>query len=69
MKAVVAGILERLITGPGQKRLPDQMPLIREMILSTQPIGFIVCNEAIKTTNLRFTNPSIQRPTLVICAE
>jgi 3-oxoadipate enol-lactonase len=69
MKAIVDGTLERWITGPGQKRLPDQVDLIREMILNTNPIGFMACSEAIKSMDLRLANLSIQRPTLVICGE
>lgn len=69
MKAVVEGTLERWITESGRKRLPDQVKLIREMILNTKTIGFVACSEAIKSMDLRLTNSLIQRPTLVICGQ
>jgi 3-oxoadipate enol-lactonase len=69
MKAVVDGTLERWITGSGRKRIPDQVELVREMILKTSPVGFIACCEAIKIMDMRPTNPTIRKPTLVICGE
>jgi 3-oxoadipate enol-lactonase len=69
MKAIVDGTLERWITSSGRERLPDQVELIRKMIIDTPPIGFIACSEAIKAMDMRPTNPSIKKPTLVICGE
>ena len=39
------------------------------MILSTPVHGFLACSEAIKQMDMRPSNPSISKPTLVICGE
>ena len=39
------------------------------MILNTPVQGFVACSEAIKSMDMRTTNPKITAPTLVICGE
>mgnify|MGYP006183756707 CR=1 FL=1 len=69
MAAVVDGTAERWITEAGRKRLPSHVCKIREMILKTDPLGFVACSEAIRDMDLRSSNPLIKKPTLVICGE
>jgi 3-oxoadipate enol-lactonase len=69
MEAVVDGTLDRWVTAAGRKRLPDQVKLIKEMILNTPPHGFIGCSEAIKNMDMRPSNPLIKKATLVLCGE
>lgn len=69
MDAVVDGTIERWITAGGRERLPDQVELIRQMILTTPMRGFVACSEAIKSMDMRPTNPKIEKATLVICGE
>ena len=69
MEAVVDGTIERWITSDGRARLPDQVELIRQMILNTPVKGFVACSEAIKSMDMRPTNPKITAPALVICGE
>tara|TARA_Y100000588_G_C14250340_1_gene923207 strand:+ start:2210 stop:2998 length:789 start_codon:yes stop_codon:yes gene_type:complete len=69
MEAVVDGTVERWITDQGRERIPEQVELIRKMILSTPVQGFVACSEAIKQMDMRPSNPSISKPTLVICGE
>jgi 3-oxoadipate enol-lactonase len=69
MESVVDGTLDRWFTAPGQKRIPGEIAKVREMILSTPPTGFIGCCKAIMAMDMRPTNPSINKPTLVICGE
>ena len=40
-------------------RLPGQVELIRQMILKTPVQGFVACSEAIKSMDMRTTNPKI----------
>ena len=69
MEAVVDATTERWITSEGRDRLPGQVELIRQMILKTPVQGFVACSEAIKSMDMRTTNPKISAPTLVICGE
>lgn len=69
MDAVVDATIERWITSEGRDRLPGQVKLIRQMILKTPVQGFVACSEAIKSMDMRTTNPRISAPTLVICGE
>jgi 3-oxoadipate enol-lactonase len=69
MEAVVNGTVDRWITLAGQQRSPDEVAQVREMILSTPVAGFIGCAQAIMAMDMRPTNPSITKPTLVICGE
>jgi 3-oxoadipate enol-lactonase len=69
MEAVVAGTVDRWITHAGQQRSPDEVEQVREMILSTPVAGFIGCAQAIMAMDMRPTNPSIAKPTLVVCGE
>ncbi len=69
MEAVVDATIERWITSEGRDRLPEQVQLIRQMILSTPVQGFVACSEAIKSMDMRATNPKIIAPTLVICGK
>lgn len=69
MEAVVDGTVDRWFTHPGQQRIPDEVEKVREMILSTPVAGFIGCSQAIMAMDMRPTNPSIAKPTLVICGE
>ncbi|MBF97282.1 MAG: 3-oxoadipate enol-lactonase [Pelagibacterales bacterium] len=69
MEAVVDATLERWITSEGRDRLPDQVELIRRMILNTPVQGFVACSEAIKSMDMRPGNPKITAPTLVICGK
>jgi 3-oxoadipate enol-lactonase len=69
MATIVDGTVERWITAPGRERLPDQVELIRQMILTTPVVGFVACCEAIKSMDMRPTNPDITAPTLVVCGE
>ena len=69
MEAVVDATIERWITSEGRDRLTEQVELIRQMILNTPVQGFVACSEAIKSMDMRTTNPKINTPTLVICGE
>jgi 3-oxoadipate enol-lactonase len=69
MEAIVDGTIERWITAEGRNRLPDQVSLIRKMILETPADGFIACSHAIKNMDMRLTNPLIIKPTLVVCGK
>jgi len=69
MEAVVDATIERWITSEGRDRLPEQVELIRQMILNTPVQGFVACSEAIKSMDMRTTNPKITAPTLVICGK
>jgi 3-oxoadipate enol-lactonase len=69
MQAIVEGTIERWITAKGRTRLPDQMALIRKMILETPVDGFIACSHAIKNMDMRLINRRIIKPTLVLCGE
>jgi len=69
MEAVVDGTIDRWFTHPGQQRIPDEVEKVRGMILSTPVDGFIGCSKAIMAMDMRPSNPSIDKPTLVICGE
>ena len=69
MDAVVDGTVERWFTAPGRQRIPDEVEKVRSMILSTPVAGFIGCCRAIMAMDMRPTNVSIKKPTLVICGE
>jgi 3-oxoadipate enol-lactonase len=69
MEAVVDSTVERWITAHGRQRIPDEVEKIHAMIVDTPVAGFIACCEAIKAMDMRPTNPSIAKPTLVICGE
>jgi 3-oxoadipate enol-lactonase len=69
MEAVVDGTIDRWFTHPGQQRIPDEVEKVRNMILSTPVDGFIGCGRAIMAMDMRPTNPSIKKPTVVICGE
>lgn len=69
MEAVVDGTVDRWITRAGQERSPDEVEQVRAMILSTPVAGFIACAQAIMAMDMRPTNPSIAKPTLVMCGE
>jgi 3-oxoadipate enol-lactonase len=69
LEAVVDGTVDRWFTHPGQQRIPDEVEKVRAMILATPPAGFIGCCRAIMAMDMRPTNPTIDKPTLVICGE
>ena len=69
LEAVVDGTVDRWFTALGQQRIPDEVEKVRAMILATPVAGFIGCCRAIMAMDMRATNPSINKPTLVICGE
>ena len=69
MAAVVDSTIDRWFTKPGQARIPDEVEKVRQAILSTPVAGFVACGRAIAAMDMRPTNPSIDKPSLVVCGE
>ncbi|MEM7405499.1 MAG: 3-oxoadipate enol-lactonase [Pseudomonadota bacterium] len=66
MEAVADATLERWFTPGGHQRLPGEIARVREMIVTTPPIGFIACCEAIRDMDQRESNAAIQTPCAVL---
>ncbi|SDF78272.1 3-oxoadipate enol-lactonase [Thalassobaculum litoreum] len=66
MDGVVDATIMRWFTGPFQKRDPDAVDKVREMILNTPVAGFVGCCRAIQAMDQRETIQAIAAPTLVV---
>lgn len=69
MAALVDAFIDRWLTKPGQKRLPDEIKKIRKMISETPVAGFCGCCCAIRDMDQRESIRSISTPTLVMVGE
>tara|TARA_E500000331_G_scaffold325331_1_gene342430 strand:- start:411 stop:722 length:312 start_codon:yes stop_codon:yes gene_type:complete len=69
MVAVVDAKIDRWRTFKGGDLLPEQVVLIRQMILNAPVQGFLACIVESKSMDRRPTNPTIIAPTLVTFGE
>ncbi|BCJ89949.1 3-oxoadipate enol-lactonase [Terrihabitans soli] len=69
MNGVVNGTLSRWFTEGFQTKHPDKFGRIREMILATNPAGFIGCGNAIRDFDVKSETHRISCPTLVMVGE
>jgi 3-oxoadipate enol-lactonase len=66
MAALADGILERWFTKGFRERNPAAIGRMREMVLSTSPVGYAACCEAIRDMDQRESIRRITAPTLII---
>jgi 3-oxoadipate enol-lactonase len=69
MNGVVGGTLSRWFTEGFAAQQPQTFARIREMILATNPAGFIGCGHAIRDFDVKSETHRIKVPTLVIVGE
>ncbi len=69
MSAVVEGTLERWLSPDFQTNSPATTERIREIVLNTQPAGFIGCSQAIKNFDKAEEIRNISAPALVMVGE
>jgi 3-oxoadipate enol-lactonase len=69
MNGVINGTLSRWFTESFSKDQPETFARIREMILATNPIGFIGCGHAIRDFDVKSQTSRIACPTLVMVGE
>lgn len=69
MNGVVDGTLGRWFTGSFRTQHPEKFQQIREMILATNPAGFIGCGNAIRDFDVKSQTHRIKCPTLVMVGE
>ena len=69
MQAVAGPTIDRWFTSAGQKRIPQRIDAVRQMILSTPVQGFCASCEAIRDMDQRESIASIDLPTLVAVGE
>ncbi len=58
--------MERWFTKGFRERAPQSIAHMKTMFLSTNPVGYIACCEAIRDMDFTASNPTITAPTLVI---
>lgn len=66
MAALVDGTLERWFTAGFRERNPAAVARLREMVLSTSPVGYAGCCAAIRDMDQRESIRRITAPTLII---
>ena len=66
MDPVVEGTLERWFTDEFRRAQPERVQRVRQMLLSTDPIGYAACAAAIRDMNLTDAIGSITAKTLII---
>jgi 3-oxoadipate enol-lactonase len=69
MKGVVDGTLGRWFTEGFSTQYPEKLARIRDMILATDPVGFIGCGHAIRDFDVTSQTHRIACPTLVMVGE
>jgi 3-oxoadipate enol-lactonase len=69
MEPLVEGTLARWLTTPFRERGGEVVERVREMIRSTNPVGYIGCCQAISSLNLTDRIGVIKSPTLIIVGE
>jgi 3-oxoadipate enol-lactonase len=58
--------MERWFTKDFRDRAPQALARMKEIFLTTSPIGYVACCEAIRDMDFTASNPTIKAPTLVI---
>ena len=69
MEAMVEPMLQRWFTAPFRQRRPDVMDLVRVMLRSTPPWGYIGCCHALPKINTTDRLREVRCPSLVIVGE
>ena len=58
--------MERWFTKDFRTQAPNAIARMKEIFLTTDPVGYIACCEAIRDMNFSASNPRINLPTLII---
>jgi 3-oxoadipate enol-lactonase len=66
MESVADAVLERWLTADFRTRHPDEALRVRDMIVATDPIGYIGCCAAIRDMDFRDFMGEIKMPALVV---
>lgn len=66
MAAIVPGVIDRWFTRAFQERAPDAVARIRDMLLATDPEGYVACCAAVRDMDQRASLGRIRAPTLVV---
>ena len=66
MTAITEGVVGRWFTQDFQERAPAEVDPIRQMLLTTDPVGYCGCCHAIRDMDLRADLGRITAPVLVI---
>lgn len=66
MAAVTEATLERWFTSDFRESSPQKVDRVRNMLLSTDPLGYVQCASAIRDMDLREDIQSIESKTLII---
>jgi 3-oxoadipate enol-lactonase len=66
MAAIVPAVIDRWFTKPFQEREPQAVARIRDMLLGTDPEGYVACCAAVRDMDQREGLAQITAPTLVI---
>ena len=66
MAAVTEGVIERWFTSGFRAANPAAVARVRDMMLTTSPVGYGGCCAALRDMDQRVTAPLIRAPTLVI---
>lgn len=66
MTALSTTVVDRWFTRDFMLRVPAKADLVRSMLLSTQPAGYLACCATLRDTDLRDSLSGITVPTLVI---
>ena len=66
MAAITPGVIDRWFTKPFQERLPEAVAPIRDMLLATDPQGYVAACAAVRDMDQRGGLGRIRCPTLVV---
>ena len=66
MEAIADSVLERWLTAAFREREPIETSRVREMIVATDPIGYVGCCAAIRDMDFRDLLSGIEVPVLVV---
>lgn len=69
MEAIVDQVVERWFTASFRQENPQEVDRIREMILATNPVGYVGCCAAVRDMDLRDRLGLIESPVLVVIGE